>query len=230
MSAECRLLVFDWDGTLVDSEARIVDAASTAIAEIGLPARARAEIRDIIGLGLHEAVEKLYPDADEATCVRFVEHYRRHFVQRMGAGSPLFPGVAETLEALRGQAYALAVATGKSRAGLARELEATGLGEHFDATRCADETCSKPHPRMLFEIMEELGFERHETLMVGDTVYDLEMARNAGVRAAAVTCGVHERDRLLQFEPLVFLESVAGLPPWLTRLRRTPQGQRDVRA
>lgn len=212
--ARFRLVVFDWDGTLVDSEARIVQSVGAAIEALGLPERDAAAIGEIIGLGMPEAVEALYPGRGAALYPRFVAHYRERFAAA-GPPGPLFPGARETVGALRAASCLLGIATGKSRRGLERELEATALAGLFDAWRCAGECASKPHPEMLERLMHETGAAPSETLVVGDTSYDMEMARNAGVAAVAVASGVHDRDRLLEFEPLALLASVAGLTGWL---------------
>ena len=214
MASAYKLLVFDWDGTLVDSEARIVAAARAAFADLGVAAPDDAAIREIIGLSLEEAVKALCPGTDAALYGRFVDRYRVHFVNH-AEPSALFPGVQSTLRTLRERDYLLAVATGKSRAGLDRELQVTGLGPMFDASRCADETCSKPHPQMLHEIMEELGAPASQTIMIGDTEYDLQMARNAGVDALAVGYGVHDQGRLIQCGPIALLHAFGDLTTWL---------------
>jgi phosphoglycolate phosphatase len=216
-----RLLVFDWDGTLMDSEARIVASASTAIADLGLPARTPEAIRGIIGLGLPEAMEALYPGLSQDTYARLVDRYRAHFLAEGGTPMPLFPAVRETLEGLRGEGYVLAVATGKSRRGLERALEETGLGDLFAATRCADESRSKPHPQMLLEVMAAVGFGAGETLMIGDSEYDLQMAIHAGVAGVGVGYGVKGCERLLDYAPLACFDTIAELPPWL---RAFPHG------
>ncbi len=210
-----RLLVFDWDGTLIDSEARIVACLEGAIADAGVPVRPRERLREIIGLGLNEAVRALYPEADADLAARLAEGYRRHF---LGDGLPpsvLFAGVRETLAGLREAGFTLAIATGKGRRGLDHALATTALGEFFAASRCADEAPSKPQPAMLCELMDETGFGPEATLMIGDTEYDLRMAQNAGVASVAVASGVHGRARLLECAPLVCLETVAQLPEWL---------------
>lgn len=214
-----KLLVFDWDGTLMDSESKIVGCVHSVTDELGLPRIQTDEIRNIIGLGLKEAVGALFSEHGRDVHQRVVERYRHYFLRGEDPLSALFPGVRETLRTLRENGYLLAVATGKSRRGLARELDVTGLQDMFDASRCADETFSKPHPRMLEEIMDQLLVGAGETLMIGDTEYDLQMASNAGTHAVAVTYGVHERQRLLQFDPRFCLDSIAEL---LDRLSEAP--------
>lgn len=211
------LIVFDWDGTLMDSEARIVACIQAAFAELGLPEPPREEARDIIGLGLAQAMRRLHPDADSRLLAELVAHYRRQYLITNETPSVLFPGARETLDWMIGQGYRLAVATGKSRAGLDQSLAETGLVGFFHATRCADETFSKPNPQMLFELMDELGARPEETLMVGDTEYDMQMARNAKVHALAVGYGVHSPDRLLAHRPLACLDSLHAVPGWLTQ-------------
>lgn len=218
------LIVFDWDGTLMDSEARIVACVQSAFIDLGLPAPTREAARDIIGLGLAEAMARLNPWMDLATCTALGERYRWHFLGSDPTPSALFPGARETLDVLAAQGYRLAVATGKSRRGLNQSLEDTGLVGFFHATRCADETFSKPNPQMLFELMDELGASAAETLMIGDTEYDLQMAGNAGVKALAVSYGVHEPERLLALEPLACLDSVPAILDWLARSRCYPLG------
>ncbi|MEW6646929.1 MAG: HAD-IA family hydrolase [Pseudomonadota bacterium] len=223
------LLVFDWDGTLMDSEARIVACLQGAITDLGLPRKEVADLRNIIGLGLAEAIEMLFPGSDAATRQALVERYRHHFLVADPTPSALFEGAAEVLHGLAAQGYLLAVATGKGRRGLDKVLEETGLGPLFHATRCADETFSKPHPQMLLELMEHLGAEPQATLMIGDTEYDMEMARNARTHALAVSYGVHHPERLLRHGPLGCLQRIGDLPTWLrdneASSRREPAAQ-----
>ncbi|MEO5702566.1 MAG: HAD-IA family hydrolase [Gammaproteobacteria bacterium] len=210
------LLVFDWDGTLMDSEARIVSCIKASSDDLGLPVLATVAIRDIIGLGLREAINRLYPGSDDNIHSQLAARYRHHFLGDNHASSSLFPGAKEMLEVLREQGYLLAVATGKGRHGLDHVLDETGCQALFHASRCADETCSKPHPQMLLEIMECLKMKPADTLMIGDTEYDMQMASNAGAAALAVSYGVHTRERLLQCSPLGCLDDIAELPVWLT--------------
>ncbi len=215
MNRDFKLLVFDWDGTLMDSEARIVACIRAASTDIGLEVLPDSTIRNIIGLGLREAIDALYPGSGDDVHRGMTERYRYHFLTADPTPSQLFAGAAETLKSLEEQGYLLAVATGKGRNGLDRVLDETGLSGRFHTTRCADETFSKPHPLMLNEIMEELGTEPDETLMIGDTEYDMLMARNARTPALAVSYGVHELDRLLKHQPAGHIDSISELLPWL---------------
>lgn len=210
-----QLLVFDWDGTLMDSAARIVSCLRGAIADTGADDRDEYALRDIIGLGLEEAIEALYPGSDEDFVQAFRAAYRVHFLERDPTPSALFPGMANLLAELESAGYWLAVATGKSRPGLDRVLEETGLGRHFLATRCADETFSKPHPAMLNEIMDELGLMPADTLMIGDSEYDMLMASNAGTDRLGVTYGVHGGQRLARHGPVALMDDLRLLPGWL---------------
>jgi phosphoglycolate phosphatase len=209
------LLVFDWDGTLMDSAARIVASMRAAFQELGLAPPAPAAARNVIGLGLSHAVAQLAPDADEAMLARLIARYRAHYLELDDTPTPLFAGAADVVAGLRAQGYLLAVATGKSRIGLDRALGESGLGAHFHATRSADETFSKPHPQMLLELLDELGVHASRALMIGDTEYDLLTARNAGVDALAVCYGAHAPERLLALEPLACLSAIDALPGWL---------------
>lgn len=208
------LIVFDWDGTLMDSAGLIVDSIRRAAQDLGLPAPDEADCRHIIGLGLGEALDRLFPGLSRAQHAPLVERYRYHYLGR-DAHIPLFPGAGELVRRLHGAGHFLGVATGKSRKGLERVLGYTGLGHYFHATRCADECFSKPHPQMLEELMAALGVARERTLMIGDTSHDLQMAANAGVAALAVSYGAHQRDDLVAHEPLACLDSVEELKTWL---------------
>ncbi|MEN8170973.1 MAG: HAD-IA family hydrolase [Pseudomonadota bacterium] len=216
MSQAFNLLVFDWDGTLMDSEASIVTCMQAAIGDLGCEPRDANSIKNIIGLGLSEAINTLYPGTDDAFIKEMVDRYRYHFLGGSEYHSELFPGAAQTIRDLSEAGYLLAVATGKGRRGLDMVLEKTDLGQYFHATRCADETFSKPHPQMLEEVMDELGTEPGATLMIGDTEYDMQMAVNARTHALAVSYGVHEKQRLLQHGPLYCLDAIDELDDWLS--------------
>ncbi|MCG5511074.1 HAD family hydrolase [Ectothiorhodospira lacustris] len=210
-----QLLVFDWDGTLMDSVARIVACMQSTIEVLGATPLPAQRLRDVIGLGMREAILQLYPDADEALFQAFTQAYRERFLFIDDTPAPLFAGVPELLDDLLDQGYWCAVATGKSRVGLDRVLDETGLGPRFLTTRCADETLSKPHPQMLQTIMDELGIMPEQTLMIGDSTHDLLMARNAGTDALGVTSGVHSARELQPHAPKGLLDGVAQLPDWL---------------
>ena len=215
-----RLLVFDWDGTLADSEQRIVAAARSAIDTLDLPHRSHEQVRGTIGLALSEACQMLFPAMPKSQENRFVACYREYYLRSTATPVPLFAGVEATLRGLAAQRYQLAVATGKGRRGLDRDMANHGLEALFSTTRCADDAPSKPHPQMLEDIMEELDATPEQTLMIGDTAYDMEMARNAGVATVAVSCGMHDSQRLLEFDPLALLATIAELPAWLSTRSR----------
>lgn len=206
------LFIFDWDGTLVDSADTIVGAMQAAIGELGLEPRADHEVRNIIGLGLPEALRQLYPASDALEVLR--EAYVRHFLAEGTPPSALFAGVGDTLEQLKQRGHRLAVATGKSRRGLARELHRLGWNGFFDASRCADETRSKPHPLMLQELLAELSTPVERAVMIGDTEYDMAMAREAGMERIAVDYGAHAVARLLPYAPALVLADFPELLDW----------------
>jgi phosphoglycolate phosphatase len=214
------LLVFDWDGTLMDSAARIVASLRAAFEDIGLDPPEPAAARNIIGLGLSHVMQRLAPNASADTHERLIKRYRSHYLEVNDTPTPLFAGAAEVIKELHGNGYLLAVATGKSRIGLDRALVDSGLGHFFHATRSADETFSKPHPQMLLELLDVLGVDSGRALMIGDTEYDLLTAQNASVDALAVCYGAHEPERLLNLKPLGCLSAIDALPPWLATVGR----------
>lgn len=206
-----RLAIFDWDGTLMDSADHIVTAVRAAATDLGWPAPPPESVREAIGLGLREAIDRAIPELSEADYTRFANRYRTRFLDPETARSVPFPGVSGLLEGLAGDGWWLAVATGKGRRGLDRALEETGLGRHFLTSRCADETRSKPHPEMVEEILDELGVFPEEAVVVGDTEFDLEMAANARVDAIGVGWGAHPVDRLRSAAPLAIASSMDEL-------------------
>ena len=216
MQKTFELVVFDWDGTLMDSEAHIVTSMQRAFQDLALPELPKAQIRDIIGLGLREAIARLLPDGDDELFQRVIDRYRYHFF--VDDLCEPFEGAETVLQHLHSAGYLLAVATGKGRHGLDRVLQSTGFSQYFVETRCADETQSKPHPQMLLEIMDVLGVDAGRTLMVGDTEYDLEMANSANVAALGVDYGVHSRERLMACSPLACLSSIKEMPEWLDNI------------
>ncbi len=210
-----QLLIFDWDGTLVDSEACIIDAMQLASAEAELPKCNDAQIRDVIGLSLEGAIDALFPEAEKTVRDSVADRYREHYFSTSTSAVPVFEGVVEILEKLNQEDYFLAVATGKSRRGLDRSLSETGLGKYFHTTRCADETISKPDPQMLIEIIDFFDLEAEDTLMIGDSEYDLQMANNAGTESVAVSYGVHNAERLQQCGPLAIIHKITELSEFL---------------
>ena len=208
------LIVFDWDGTLMDSTATIVQCIQAAARDLGLPVPDKRAASHVIGLGLADAMAAAMPDIDPKYYPRVVERYRHHYLGQ-DRDLTLFDGVREMLNDLSQQNYFLAVATGKSRVGLNRALNATGLLSVFDATRCADETFSKPHPAMLQELTRELGQDMARTLMIGDTTHDLQMAINAGAASVAVEYGAHPVRELNALNPIYSAASIPALHAWL---------------
>ncbi|MDX8379264.1 MAG: HAD-IA family hydrolase [Gallionella sp.] len=214
MSKRYDLIVFDWDGTVMDSTAIIAGSIQSACRDLDLTIPDDETARHVIGLGLLEALRYAVPDASEAMYDPLVARYRYHFMSQSQA-IPLFDGARETIIDLHEAGYSLAVATGKNRAGLDRALASCGLTSYFHATRTADQTFSKPHPAMLFELMDELTVNAARTLMVGDTTHDLQLAKNAGVDALAVAFGAHPAESLLKMKPLALMEDYSQLRAWL---------------
>lgn len=214
MAERFDLIVFDWDGTLMDSAAAIVHAIQASCRDLGLPEPSDERARYVIGLGLGDALRHAVPELRESDYPRMIERYRHHYLSR-DHELTLFDGVEALLAELAARGRMLGVATGKSRAGLDRVLSNTGLGVHFHATRCADECFSKPHPAMLDELMGELGVMPERTLMVGDTTHDLQMAKNAGVAALGVSFGAHPRAALEAESPLACVPTPGDMVRWL---------------
>jgi len=214
MPAHFELLVFDWDGTLVDSAQTIVDCLQGACTDLGFEPPSEERARHIIGLGLMDALRYAIPHVPETDYRQVVERYRIHFLAR-DSDMQLFPGVLEGLEQLQRAGYLLAIATGKSRRGLERALDQLNVRRFFVSSRCADEGFSKPHPGMLHAVMDELVVQPQSTLMIGDTTHDLKMAASAGVRAVAVTYGAHPKAQLLAACPEACVDTPADLFEWL---------------
>jgi phosphoglycolate phosphatase len=210
-----RLVVFDWDGTIIDSASTIADCIREASRDLGVEVPERERARHVIGLGLHDAMRMAVPQLASERYPEFVEAYRRHFHARKDA-MQLFGGMRELIDELAGT-RTLAIATGKSRRGLDRDLEFHGLARYFSASRCADETHPKPHPAMLVELMAETRTDAQSVLMIGDTSHDLEMARAAGVDAVGVTYGAHPEPGLRACAPLSCIPDVDSLGAWLKR-------------
>lgn len=214
MTQRYELIVFDWDGTLMDSTGLIVQCVQAAARDLGLVTPSENAARHIIGLGLGDALRHALPDLPEDRYEELVERYRHHYLSRDHEVN-LFDGAADLIRMLADRGRYLGVATGKSRRGLDRALAHSGLGGYFGATRCADECHSKPHPQMLDELMAEFAVPPEQTLMIGDTTHDLLMARNAGVAALGVGYGAHPREALEQAAPLYCADSMPELAAWL---------------
>jgi len=220
------LLVFDWDGTLVDSIERIVTSlqfASKQTVDIDL---SETQARDVIGLGLMEAITKLHPELDTRQHTHklkdIADAYRQHYLYDNNVPAPLFGGVYELLNELREDGYTLAISTGKSRAGLEQSINEHQVADYFATTRCAGENRSKPHPEMLHEIIDELNFAVSQTLMIGDSEHDLKMANNANMRCIGVTHGVHDAATLNRHNPLTCLTDITDLSAYLSHNYTTP--------
>lgn len=209
------LLVFDWDGTLVDSIGSIVGCSQQAFADVGLAPVPAAKIRRTIGLGIREMIDELVPGCDDALFVRICEAYRQHWFTVFSLRHAPFAGVDSLLERLAAEGYLLGIATAKGRRGLQAELDRTGLGAYIHSSRTVDEAPAKPHPAMLESLMEELGTRPERTLMIGDTAHDLEMAANAGVPGLGVLGGSHTREQLNHAPHLAILDGVLKMPAWL---------------
>ena len=205
------MIIFDWDGTLCDSVAQIVRSVQGVAREMGLPVPSEAEVANIIGLSLHRAMEVLFPEVPPVELEQLISGYSSHYVANEEAPPAMFPGALETLNELRGRGFELAVATGKSRRGLDRVLRVMGMEDMFDATRCADETTSKPDPLMLNELLLERSISPERAVMIGDTEYDLEMAVNAGISSVGVSFGVHSIERLAVHKPVAIVDSLPQL-------------------
>ena len=215
MTKPYELLIFDWDGTLMDSIGRIVSSMQATATALQLPVPQAAAVRDIIGLSLEPAIGRLFGKLPAPQYEQFLETYRAQYVELDTTPTPLFAGVREMLNELSAQGYQLAVATGKARRGLDRVLQESELTDLFTITRCADESRSKPDPHMLHEIMTHTGVAQSATLMIGDSMHDLRMAQAAGVDALGVDFGAHSAELLLTCEPRAVLSDWSQLDSFL---------------
>lgn len=214
MSRSFELIIFDWDGTLADSAGDLVGSLQQAIQDTGLPERSPAQMRELVGLGIQDMLARLWPELDPAKVRARLSAYRERY-GRPRTRARLFDGVPDTLARLHDAGYTLAVATGKSRRGLDRAMADTACRDAFRLTRCADESAPKPAPNLLDDILLRTATEPERALMVGDTEYDMVMARTAGVPAVAVGSGVHDETRLRRAGARAVLADVGALPDWL---------------
>lgn len=205
------LIIFDWDGTLVNSISWIVHCLQTAAIICGCSVPSEQEAKDVIGLSIEVATDSLFPGIDTHLRNQLVKAYNDTYFSRDISRDDFFPGVYDMLVQLKDEGYKLAVATGKTRSGLIKALEATQTANLFEVTRCADETASKPDPKMLHQILTYTRTGNNRSLMVGDSAHDLQMARNAKVASIGVECGVHSESVLKNYQPLMCLPQPADL-------------------
>ncbi len=212
-----KLVVFDWDGTLMDSSRRIVNCLQRAADDTGLTVPDDGQARHVIGLNFQDALASLFGDVSGKQQKAYIERYRYHFYHPQADQMPLFDGVLAGLDELDRSGFLLAVATGKGRQGLDPILRELNLEDLFVMTRCADEAFGKPHPKMLFDILEFTGHDSSQAIMVGDTSYDMEMAGNTGMAAIAVDYGMHDVTVLQNYQPAACFSQFAQLTDWLIK-------------
>jgi phosphoglycolate phosphatase len=208
-------LIFDWDGTLLNSADHIAFCMCAAFDDLKIVPPSHEAARNIIGLGMVEAIRQLNAELDDDVIVLIRERYSQHFFRKPMTREDLFEGVLDILDQALSSGFKLAIATGKSRPGMEVALRELAMDKHFHVVRCADETKSKPHPMMLNQILSELRMPVNRALMIGDTEYDMEMARNISMDRLAVTYGVHSRERLLNHAPIGCIDSIQHLTSML---------------
>jgi len=213
-----KLVIFDWDGTLMDSASKIVSCMQLAANSLALPVPSEAQIRNIIGLSLEKANQMLIPGISDEDNVRLRNAYSQYFSEIDKTPTPLYDGVYESLLRMRNKGFRLAVATGKSRRGLDRVLSETSLAKVFEISRGADETKSKPDPLMLEQILQVTGVSAQESIMVGDTSYDLEMAQKIAMPSVAVSYGMHSVESLQTYNPVLVVDKLAEIEVWLNKV------------
>lgn len=210
-----KLIIFDWDGTILDSIGLIVNSVHGAAADCHLPRLADQVVKNIIGLRLDTAILQLYPTLSEEALALFLEKYTVHYLAMEKACLEFYPTVLKTLETLKEKGFLVAVATGKKRNGLDRILDALKLTQFFDATRCADETAGKPDPKMLNELLAVFNLTSNQALMVGDASFDLQMAHNANIDCIAVSYGAQSVDVLKKYNPVMIINQMDELLTYL---------------
>ena len=210
-----KLIIFDWDGTLMDSEARIVEAIRSAALRANLPIPSKHAAKNIIGLSLGPAIQQLFSFDSQQEVDDLIAFYKSEFVSHKESASPLFEGVKDVLASLRAKNLLLAVATGKGRLGLNTAWQQTDTAHFFDTSRCADDAKSKPHPDMLEQILFELSIKPAEALMIGDTSYDMAMAEALNMDRLGVSFGVHSREQLNRHHPIGIIDCIKQLHTYL---------------
>jgi|MDSY01.1.fsa_nt_gb phosphoglycolate phosphatase len=206
-----QLIIFDWDGTLMDSINRIVSSVQAAAKSCSLNVPDNSQVRDIIGLSLPKAMKTLFPNINGSDTAKLIEQYKHQFIAVNDIPMPLFIDTIDLLNTLTQHDKILAIATGKGREGLQRVFKQTHTGHYFKASRCADEASSKPSPEMLLSLLDELKIAKDRALMVGDSKYDLQMAKTAGIDCIGVTFGVHSRAELSLYQPIAIVDSLTEL-------------------
>lgn len=215
-----KLVIFDWDGTLMDSVARIVSSMRAAAVAAELPVPTTEAVKNIIGLSLPEVFNILFPRNNQEAEERLKRHYKNQYIELDNTPTPLFDYAIELLDQLKEQSVTLAVATGKGREGLNRVMDESNLTQYFQATRCADESASKPAPDMIIQLLKELGITAADAVMIGDSVHDMAMAQNANIDRIGVTMGVGDAKALAQYQPIAVVDSLLELLNLLTNLRK----------
>jgi len=206
-----QLIIFDWDGTIMDSVPKIVGTMQAAAERMSLPKPADDAVRGIIGLGLNPAIQQLFPGIESEAVLALREHYSDIYVNDDVVPSPLFEGAVDVLHSFKRFGCDLAVATGKSRRGFNRVVSASGVASLFSYSRCADETHSKPHPAMVNELLAESGVAPDQALVVGDSEFDMEMAQRAGVDRIGVSYGAGGEAQILKYDPLMYIDRIEAL-------------------
>ncbi|MCF2950401.1 HAD-IA family hydrolase [Paraglaciecola aquimarina] len=206
-----KVIIFDWDGTLMDSVGKIVECIQDSARHLGLPVPTSNEAKQVIGLSLVQAMQQLFALPDIKSAEKVADQYKYFSVRHYQESSPLFDGVVELLTRLKSKGYKLAVATGKGRKGLNQGWQHSNTKQFFDSSRCADDAQSKPSPDMLQQILAELNIEPHQALMVGDTSYDMAMAESIGMDRVGVSFGVHDKQTLNQHAPIAIIDSIGDL-------------------
>lgn len=205
------LIIFDWDGTLINSIDWIVHCLQKAALTCKLEAPSEQDAKNVIGLSLKKALSRLFPETGQETQQLLTASYRKHYLSKPIKPDDLFDGVYDMLVHLKDAGFQLAVATGKTRSGLDNALVATGTKNLFSFTRCADEAASKPSPLMIHQIIQQLGAVNERTVMVGDSIHDMQMAANADISSVAVSSGTHSPKALHQFNPLLCLNHITEI-------------------
>ncbi|WP_289030068.1 HAD-IA family hydrolase [uncultured Paraglaciecola sp.] len=206
-----KAIIFDWDGTLMDSVTKIVESMQISAKHFGLPVPSYNEAKNVIGISLLPALKKLFSIDDHEEAIKLMVTYKEHFKNHSQISSPMFEGALDMLEELKSRGHVLAVATGKARLGLEHNLLHSNTGHLFTTSRTADDANSKPSPDMLKQILAELNLQASEVVMVGDTTYDMEMAESIGMDRVAVSFGVHESKTLMRHKPIAIIDSLSEL-------------------